>query len=537
MTVVSLQAETCAVCGRPLTDALSIAAAVGPDCRSTYGYYPDLLAMDVRVEANRLLHAIAKNEVEGTSLRDALFRLHELGFAVLAQRIERRVHRRITSAMAAPSLVVQAQAPEAPIEVSLPFTLTDGQARGEAAVDRLMSTRGFQLLVIAGYAGTGKTTLLRLIGEKYGSRGRPVCIAPTGKAALRIRESTGLDASTIHRWIYAPKEDPATGIVKFVPRQLQEIVLPPSKMVLLDEASMVGPDVWKDVYQVCKQLDVKLVCVGDAFQLPPVQAPNAAPFSILAPEFARHHGAERVEMTEVLRQAQDSPIIRASMKLRDGLGMRALDELRKIELKEFGHVATEVHRAGGVTICHKNVTRSTVNAGVRMMLGIHDEHPQNGEPLVVLKNTYEAGLVNGESTEFTGWEITPDSFERVYDRYKQVEEATRFGSTRVGVDSVQVVVSMEELHGRLAAGPKAIEIAAQKWARLNRVWAGDTVAPLLHVNFGYGWTCHKSQGSQWPYVLVVIEPSIRLDEDEGRRWAYTSITRAMHGVALYIGRI
>ena len=537
MTVVSLQAETCAVCGRPLTDALSIAAAVGPDCRSTYNYYPDLLATDVRVEANRLLHAIAKNEVEGTSLRDVLFRLHELGFAVLAQRIERRVHRRITSAMAAPSLVVQAQAPEAPALVKLPFILTEGQDRGREAVHRLMSTRGFGICVLAGYAGTGKSTLLRVIGEEYGSRGKPTCIAPTGKAALRIREAARLDASTIHRWIYAPQEDPKTGIMKFMPRPLSDIPLPPSRLVLLDEASMVGPDVWKDLYQICKQLDVKLVCVGDAFQLPPVQAPNAAPFSILSPEFARHHGAERIELTEVLRQAQDSPTIRASMKLRAGGGIRALDELQPVGINRFAHVATEVHRNGGVTICHKNTTRATINAGVRMMLGITDENPHPGEPLVVLKNSYEAGLVNGEAFEFTGWEIAPDVFERVFDRYKNVEEATRFGSTVVGPDRLRVVLSLEEMHCRLTAGQRAIEIAAGTWARVNRVMLGDSAAPLLHANFGYGWTAHKAQGSEWPYVMVVVEPSIRLDEDEGRRWTYTAITRSVKATAVFIGRI
>jgi exodeoxyribonuclease-5 len=535
MTVAAMQAEACAVCGRPLTDALSISAAVGPDCRSQFGYYPDLLAADVRVEANRLLHAIAGEEIRGTELRDALFRLHELGFAPLSQRIERRVHRRIVVEMAAPAPTNTL--PEAPVPVSLPFTLTDGQAAADAAVDRLMSTRGFGMCVVAGYAGVGKSTLLRVFGEKYGSRGKPVCIAPTGKAALRIREATRLDASTIHRWIYAPKEDPATGIVKFMPRQLQEIQLPPSKMVLLDEASMVGPEVWKDVYQVCKKLDVKLVCVGDAFQLPPVQAPNAAPFSILSPEFARHHGAERIELTEVLRQAQGSPTIRASMKLRAGWGLRALDELRPISMDRFAHVATEVRRAGGVTICHKNTTRAAINAGVRMMLGINDEQPQPGEPLVVLKNTYEAGLVNGESCEFGGWEIVPDVFERVFDRYKNVEEATRFGATRVGADQTRVVISLEELHCRLSAGPRAIEIAAATWARVNRVLAGDTVAPLLHANFGYGWTAHKAQGSEWPYVLVVVEPSVRLDEDEGRRWVYTAITRSREATAVYIGRI
>lgn len=535
MTVAALQAEICAVCGRPLTDALSISAAVGPDCRSQYGYYPDLLATDVRVEMNRTLHAISKEEIRGSDLRTAIFRLHELGFAQLSQRIERRVRRRIVEVIEAPAPAIIA--PEAPVLVRVPFTLTDGQSRAEAACDRLMSTRGFQILVIAGYAGTGKTTLLRLIGEKYGSRGRPVCIAPTGKAALRIRESTGLDASTIHRWIYAPKEDPRTGAVKFMPRQLGEIELPPSRMVLLDEASMVGPDVWKDVYQVCKQLDVKLVCVGDAFQLPPVQPPNAAPFSILSPEFARHHGAERIEMTEVLRQAQDSPTIRASMKLREGAGIRALDELQPVPLKKFAHVATEVHRAGGVAICHRNTTRATLNAGIRGMLGIHDEMPQANEPLVVLKNSYPAGLVNGESVSFAGWDIAPTVAERVFDQYQNIEESTRFGAARVGSESTLVVLSMEELHARLKSGPRAIEIAATTWARVNRVYAGDAPAPLLHVNFGYGWTAHKAQGSEWPYVLVVIEPSVRLNDEDGRRWAYTAITRSRLATAVFVGMI
>ncbi len=322
-----------------------------------------------------------------------------------------------------------------------------------------------------------------------------------------------------------------------MPKGLQEIELPPSKLVLLDEASMVGPDVWKDVYQVCKKLDVKLVCVGDAFQLPPVQPPNAAPFSILSHEFARHHGAERIELTEVLRQAQGSPVIRASMRLRAGEGIRALDDLKKIDLPQFAHVATSVHRAGGVTICHRNVTRATINAGVRMMLGIADEQPQKGEPLVVLKNTYEVGLVNGESIAFNGWEIVPEVYERVYDRYKNVEEATRFGSTRIGPDDLRVVLALEELHCRLESGPRAIEIAANTWARVNNVFLGDAPAPLVHANFGYGWTAHKSQGSEWPYVLVVVEPSVRLNEEDGRRWTYTAITRASKSAAVFFGKV
>lgn len=528
-------ATNCAVCSRPLTDALSIEAGIGPDCRAFYGYFLDKLTEEARVEANRIVHELAADALYGNFLRDALFRLHELGFAQLAQRIEHRVRRRLVIDI--PDIRPLPTDPEPRADINLPFSLTEGQERAREAVQRLMSTRGFGIAVIAGYAGTGKSTLLTVFGQEYGARGAPSCIAPTGKAALRIKEASGLFASTIHRWMYAPKEDPATGIVKFARKPLEDITLPPSKLVLLDEASMVGPDIWKDVYEVCKKLDAKLVCVGDAFQLPPVQPPNAAPFSVLSPEFARHHGAERIEMTEVLRQAQDSPVIRVSMKLRQGMGLRALDELRKIDIGQFAEVATSVHKAGGVTICHRNVTRFQLNAGIRMTLGIHDEQPQSGEPLVVLKNTYEAGLVNGESVKFEGWEIAPDSYERVHDRYKNVEEATRFGATRIGDEEVQVVLALEELHGRLSAGPKAIEIAASRWARLNSLFAGDTLAPLLHANFGYAWTAHKMQGSEVPYVLIVVEPSIRLDEEDGRRWMYTATTRATKAAACFFGRI
>ena len=50
--------------------------------------------------------------------------------------------------------------------------------------------------------------------------------------------------------------------------------------------------------------------------------------------------------------------------------------------------------------------------------------------------------------------------------------------------------------------------------------------PFLHANWGYVYTTHKSQGSQWPSAMVVIEPSVRVRTTEGRRWLYTALTRA-----------
>jgi len=535
VTVAALASSNCAACGRPLTDAISIETGVGPDCRANYNYVAISKLSDAdRFTVNGLLHTIAADKLYGDQLREAIHTIFLCGLADLAKRIERRVHRRLAPVQTSIEVVYEA-VPVVPKPLNLPFTLTEGQERAREAVQRLMNVPGFGLCVNAGYAGVGKTTLMRVFGQEYGT---PQIITPTGKAALRAKQATGLEASTIHRWIYAPKEDPRTGIVTFARRALDEIVVPAARLVLMDESSMVGPDVWKDVYDVCRQLDLKLVCVGDAFQLPPVQAPNAAPFSILSPEFALHHKAERIEMTEVLRQAQESPVIRASMKLRQGMGLAAFEELQKVDITQIWDVTTAVHRAGGITICHRNATRFQLNAGIRTTLGIRDEQPQPGEPLMCLKNAYEAGILNGETFEFTGWELPPDTFERVHDKYKDVNENARFGATRLREQRTQIVLALEELHGRLAAGTRAIEIAGNKWARLNNLFAGDTIAPTIHANFGYTWTAHKSQGSEWPYVLVALEPSIRLNEDEGRRWAYTAVTRATQATAVCItGRI
>jgi exodeoxyribonuclease-5 len=541
----NLVATTCAVCARPLVDAESVELGIGPDCRTVYGLTTTAVEPEARTEANTIVKNIARGQYAQEELAERLKRLADLGFIVLSERIAHRLRRWVTSSYQAPARFSAASAqPATPAQVEisfaipadLPFKLTQGQEQGLAAVHRASGKMHATTTVIAGFAGTGKTTLLRVIAQVHG---RPVVITPTGKAALRVREATGLTASTIHRWLYKPVEDADTGAVKFVRRYPDEIDVPPSRLILLDEASMVSASIWKDVFETCKSLNLRLVLVGDPFQLPPVDPSNQIPFSVLTPEFAASLGAERVEMTEILRQAQDNPVIRASIALRAGHGMSSFRELQHIQLSEFAQVAVATHRAGGVTICHRNVTRFQINAGIRGMLGIHDELPQPGEPLMVLKNSYEVGLVNGESIVFKGWLEPPDVYERIYDRYKQHEEIARFGGTNVGTDDKKLpaTIAVEELYGRLQAGPRAISIAASKWARLQNLYLADTVAPHVHANFGYAYTSHKSQGSQWPYVLVVLEPSVRLNEDDGRRWAYTSITRAIKQAAVYVGKL
>lgn len=526
-----LSSVYCANCGRELTDETSRAIGLGSDCRAQMNYrHISALTDGQRVEVTTIIHAIAGDIFRGTELRAAMFRLHELGFVAFAKRLEQRLWRstvEVSAPVAAP-VVVEAKPP-----LVLPGKLTQGQELGFEMSRRVAASYGHACGIIVGFAGVGKTTLIKVLGHEFGA---PMAIAPTGKAALRVREATGLEARTIHRWIYKPVVDPKTGVLKFARREGNDLEIPRSRMVILDEASMVGPEIWKDVRQVCEQHDLKLIVIGDGFQLPPVQNRDAKPFSVLTSAFALELGAERVEMTEVLRQAQDSPVIRASMALRAGWGINAFRELDKFDRSNFGQAAMNCHKWGGITICHRNSTRYQLNAMFRASLGIYDEMPQPGEPLLVLKNAYEVGLVNGESIAFGGWSHEPMQYTRVFDRYKNKEENTRFGGAFVG-DGITATLSIEELHGRLESSPVPIEIAASRWARTENVLAGDRIASHVHAHFGYVYTAHKAQGSQWPGVLVVMENSVRLDEEEGRRWGYTAVTRAQHAAGVCLEKL
>ena len=538
----------CAACGMNLHDATDARNALCQPCRQMYDYrHISALSEEAQQDTRHILHAIAQNALRGDDLRHSMFRIYELGFVKLAQRIERRVGPmtvpQSTSAVTSPSVSpVQLQlVPSAPSEVlrPLPFNPTNDQGRGLDAIGRLAKRKDHGVAVVVGFAGVGKSSMILFLAHAYG---KPIVITPTGLSALRVRELTGLDAMTIHRWIYSPRENEKTGAVEWTRKTADEIeqAVPPSRLVVLDEASMVGPDVWKDIIAIAEQHNLKLVCIGDGFQLPPIQPKDAPPFSILSPEFAMQLGAERVEMTEVLRQAQDSPIIRASMMLRQGWGYKAFKELYQIPYNQIAETCKQVYQRGGVTICHRNVTRFQLNAGIRQMLGVFDEMPQPGEPLLVRRNTYEAGVVNGETITFPGWTIPPEHSVIVRDRWSHGEEPARFGGILLN-GKTSVTLAVEELHGRLdgKVGLKAISIAAEKWARIENFYAGDKLASHVSAQFGYARTCHAAQGSQWPFVFVIVEPSIssKLDAEEGRRWCYTAVTRASEHVGVFFGNL
>lgn len=395
-------------------------------------------------------------------------------------------------------------------------------------VKRLKAARGTHVGVIAGVAGSGKTTLLQVIAEELGT---PVVIAPTGKAAARVKEAAGIGAMTCHRWMYEPFTDEATGKVGYNRLPPEALAKGESGILVIEESSMVNSDLWNDIYDNALLLGLKVLCIGDPFQLPPVtETERQQNFSLLDPTAGI--ASEYVLMDEVLRQAQNSPVIRASMALRAGDVMKALAELQKVKPTDFIDVAAITQARGGVIICYQNKTRHWCNEGVRARRRLPAADIAPGEPVLILKNNSALQVFNGETHKFERWLEPPLGKHVIYDRWTKTREESRLGLAELSNDQGETfagVLFTEELFGRLTASIKAIDTTGE---------ISFPEYPILHANFGYTMTAHKSQGSEWPEVLIAWEPTLRFwgdSREQSLRWAYTSVTRAKERCSISMG--
>ena len=386
----------------------------------------------------------------------------------------------------------------------------------------MMRKRGHAVTIVVGYAVSGR--------QPSSSSSRIDTASPrASRRRARPRSASarppGSTPATIHRLIYHAVEDPKTGLMSYKRRTPDEIemMLPRSRLLVLDESSMVGPDVWRDVIAVAQQHDLKLVCIGDGFQLPPVQPPNSPPFSILAPDFAAQLGAERVELTEVLRQAQDSPIIRASMLLRQRKGIYALNEIQKIEREQIATTCLAVHQQRRDH--HLPQERDAVQGQRRAPADARDHRRDAaaGRAAPVPQEHVRGRAGERRDVAVPRLEVVPSSRRRSPTGRSRASRSWPTSAPIKINGKNNAVLAVEELHGRLTLSMKAISTIAAKWARRENLYCGDAVAPHVAANFGYAFTAHKSQGSAWPYVFVILEPSIRLSEEEGSRWVYTAV--------------
>ena len=217
---------------------------------------------------------------------------------------------------------------------------------------------------IAGYAGTGKTTLVKYIIEELGlEESDVVYIAYTGRASLVLKNKGCKNAMTAHRLLYNAKENP-DGTFDFTPKsKLDENY----KLIVLDESSMFPEEMW----ELLLGHRVHVLALGDNGQLPPVGGNNT---------ILNHPHAV---LNEIVRQALESPIIRLSMDIRNGkwLEYGGPKECRVISHEE---VTDKLLLGADIILAGKNVTRHGINEQVRHIKfgDKYQPYPLEGEKVV-----------------------------------------------------------------------------------------------------------------------------------------------------------
>lgn len=360
------------------------------------------------------------------------------------------------------------------------------------AVKRWLADKsGPQTFRLFGFAGSGKTTLAKHLAADV--NGSVLFAAFTGKASLVLRKKGCTGASTIHSMIYKPVEDPLTGRIEF--KLNRDSAVAGAALVVIDEVSMVGEELALDLLSY----GTKVLVLGDPAQLPPVKGEGF--FINARPD---------VMLTEVHRQAEDNPIIRMSMDVRQGHGLQPgrygesrvvrRADISKDELRALVLDADQM-------LCGMNKTRQIFNGRIRELKGIAGLHnpsmPAVGDRLVCLKNNRELGLLNGGLWEA---QAVSGSGSKIEIRVSSLDEE--------GAPPVDVTV------------PDCFFVGAEKtltWQERKRV---------DEFTYGYALTVHKSQGSAWPNVLLFDESAVF--REDAAKHLYTGLTRAADKVTVVV---
>lgn len=361
----------------------------------------------------------------------------------------------------------------------------------EKALAWAQDKKATQVFRLFGYAGTGKTTLAKEIAAKVD--GSVLFAAFTGKASL-VLQSKGCDgASTIHSLIYNTFIDKRTGEYRFVLNK--DSGLAAAQLLIVDEVSMVGEDLARDLLE----FGTKVLVLGDPAQLPPVKGTGV--FINATPD---------VMLSEVHRQAQDSPIIQLSMDVREGRGLTPgqYGESLVVRRQEMTDDALgELVLGADQVLCGLNKTRMGLNRRIRKLKGIDVIEPVVGDRLVCLRNDREKGTLNGSL-----WDVVDVAVKKVHGRQ----------AAKMRVSSVDNPTPMEV----------SITVPMEFFLGTEKGLDWKVLKNFDQFTYGYALTVHKSQGSQWDNVAVFDESAaFRAD---AALHLYTAITRAAKAVTVVV---
>ena len=438
-----------------------------------------------------------------------------------------------------------------------------------------VSSDNEDILVVNGYAGTGKTTAISaVISVMKEYKTKCVLLAPTGRAAKVLSSYSGQPAYTIHKHIYRQKSVGSDGFGQFT--------LAPNKdkqtLFIVDEVSLIGIDAGQQqsstafgtgnllddlVSFVRSGVECKLVMIGDSAQLPPVGLDTSP---ALSKEYMRMSGGTVfTELSTVVRQQRESGILynatlvrRLISEMESGYGLLDIcelgletarfDDVERISGSELIEKISDAYARYGeddtIILCRSNKRAIKYNIGVRTTVQFKEEKLVRDDKLMIVKNCYQFVedlegvdyIANGDIAKLV-------KISRFEERY-----GLHFAEARISFPDYDD----QEIVAKVILDTLESESASLTYEQSNALYQGvnddyshlttkkkryeavreDKYYNALQLKYANAITCHKSQGGQWRCVF--IDNAFWQDEltADDLKWLYTALTRATEKVYL-----
>ena len=431
------------------------------------------------------------------------------------------------------------------------------------------------IMIVNGYAGTGKTTAVSAVisvMKQYGTK--CVLLAPTGRAAKVLSSYAGQPAYTIHKHIYRQKSVGGDGFGQFT--------LAPNKdketLFVVDEVSLIGIDAGQQqsstafgsgnlledlITFVRSGVECKVIMIGDSAQFPPIGL-DASP-ALSKDYMAMMGGTVFAEMTTVVRQQKESGILYNATLIRQllteleygpgvmdlcdlGLEVSPFDDVERIGGGELIEKISDAYARYGedetVILCRSNRRAIKYNLGIRSTVQFKEERLVRDDKLMIVKNCYQFVenikdmdyIANGDIAKL----IKISKYEERY--------GLHFAEARISFPDYDD----QEIVAKVILDTLESESASLTYEQSNLLYQGvnedyshittkkkryeavreDKYYNALQLKYANAVTCHKSQGGQWKCVFI-DNPfwQEELTQDD-LKWLYTAMTRATEKVYL-----
>ena len=442
-------------------------------------------------------------------------------------------------------------------------------------VAEFVSSDEDDILVVNGYAGTGKTTAISsVISVLREYKTKCVLLAPTGRAAKVLSSYSGRPAYTVHKHIYRQKSVGGDGFGQFslAPNKDKETLF------VVDEVSLIGIDAAQQqstaafgsgnlledlIAFVRSGVDCKVILIGDSAQLPPVGL-DASP-ALLKDYMAMMGGVQFAELSTVVRQQQESGILYNATLIRQlisemeygpgvmdicdlGLETAQFDDIERIGggdlIEKISDAYSKYDEDETIILCRSNKRAIRYNLGIRSTVQFKEERLVRDDKLMIVKNCYQF-LDDVEGIDY----IANGDIAKLLKIWKFEE--------RYGLHFAQARLSFpdyddQEIEAKVILDTLESESASLTYEQSNMLYKGvnedyshitakrkrweqvreDKYYNALQLKYANAITCHKSQGGQWRCVFIdnaFWQDELTVDD---LKWLYTALTRATEKVYL-----